>query len=230
LTQVLSIYTAEELAQAIGVSQRTFYAYLSQGLLPEGRRIGRQVIYSTLHLHYGLLIRALVEGGVGLDAIRQILGRLSPSQVQTFAAPLSTLLETRSRLEDDLASATRQLKPAGDGLDLGDMRLEDPVALQAQMSAWEADLQHLGRQLNGAFSQVRERVLATATESPASIPVGSHVELATLRADVQALTATVRDLALIWAAQILQDEAVQEAARSAVRRLSATNELDGGDP
>lgn len=223
-----AVYTVDELAQAIGVSQRTFYAYLSQGLLPEGRRVGRQVVYSSLHLHHGLLIRALVDGGLGLEAVRRVLGRLSPTQVQTFAAPLAALLEARGRLEEELASATRQLRPADTDLDLHDMRLEDPIALQARISAWEGELQSLSRQLEAAFGEVRARVLEDSTERGPALPLDGQLQVAALRADVQALTATVRDLALILAAQLLDDEEARAAARAAAERLRRVDQPDGG--
>lgn len=222
-----SVYTAEELAQAIGVSQRTCYTYLSKGLLPEGRRVGRQVVYSTLHLHYGLLIRALLGGGLGLPAVGGVLGRLSATQVQTFAAPLTALIEARSRLEEELAAATRQLRPADSDLDFHDMGLEDPIALQARISAWESELRSLGRQLDVAFSDVSARLLEDSGEGTPSTPSDDQRQWVGLRSDIQALTAAVRDLALVLAAQPFgNDGQAQPAARAAAARLRRANDLD----
>lgn len=226
--QLQTVYTAAELAQAIGVSERTYYGYLSQQLVPEGRRVGRQVLYSTLHLNYGLLIRALVDGGLGLDAVRGIVGHISPTQVLTFASPLAALIEARTRLEQELAAATHQLRPADTDLSFQDMRLEDPIALEARISVWEDELRSLSRQLEAAFGDVRARVLEDATASTS--PQLSDDQLADLRSDVRTLTATIRDLALILAAQLLGDEAPQEAARAAAERLRPTKGLGGEAP
>lgn len=228
--ETLAVFTAEELAEAIGISQRTFYAYLAQGLLPEGRRVGRRVVYSTLHLYYGLLTRALVEGGLGLDAVRRVLGRLTSTQVQMYAAPLAALVEARSRLKDELAAATRQLSPADTNLDLQDMRLEDPIALQARISVWEDELRLLGRQLEAAFSEVRARVLADATDSGLSTQSDGQEEIAALRTDVRALTETIRDLALVLAAQCFGDDVSRAAARAALERLRSPSASAGGGP
>lgn len=225
--KVHEVYTVEELAKAIGVSQRTLYAYLSQGLLPEGRRVGRQVVYANLHLRYGLLIRALVEGGIGIEAIGRLLTRLSTNQVQTFASSLAALVEARSHLEAELADAEHQLSPASADLDLQDMRLEDPIALQARISALENEHQRLGRQLESAFTEVRERVLEDTAGRPGYEPNSNQTGLEGLRSDVQVLTATLHDLALILAAQFIQDESSQLAARAAAERLRNFSDRSG---
>lgn len=226
--QPQTVYTAAELAQAIGVSERTYYGYLSQHLVPEGRRVGRQVFYSTLHVNYGLLIRALVDGGLGLDAVRGIVGHISSTQVLTFASPLAALIEARTRLEQELATATRHLRPADTDLSFQDMRLEDPIALEARISAWDGELRSLSRQLETAFGDVRARVFEHG--AAAASPQVSDDHLAELRSDVRALTATLRDLALILAAHFLRDEAPQAAARAAAERLCGIDKLNGGAP
>lgn len=204
--ETAAIYTADELARSIGLSQRTIYSYLSQGLLSEGRRIGRQVFYGTLHLQQGLLIRALADGGMGLDAIRRVLERLNVSEVQTFVAPLTALVETRSRLEGELATAVRQLRPATDDLDLHHMGLDDPVALRARISAWEGELQNLGRQLDSTFSAVRARILESSTKGPVRSDISSYTpDLAGLREDIQGLTAAIHELSAVVVNAIPRD-------------------------
>lgn len=223
----MAVYTVDELAQAIGVSQRTLYAYLAQSLLPEGRRIGRQVVYSEHHLDYGLLIRALVDGGLGLEAVADVLGRLAPAHVQTFAAPLAALVQARTQLGEELAQAIRQRTPAEPSLDLADMRLEDPVALEARVGAMEAELLRLGRQLEAAFAEVRARVMTDAAErtetdlGPGSAAPGV-VELA---ASIRALTAVIRDVALVLAPH---GGPGGEPAASALRRLETHARLGEG--
>jgi|SRR5579885_2760303 DNA-binding transcriptional MerR regulator len=224
---MLTVYNADELAQAIGVSQRTLYAYLSQGIIPEGRRVGRQVVYSDLQLRYGLLARAFVEGGMGLEAVSKIINQISPNKVQTYAAPLAALVEARVHLQEDLAKATQQLRPAGVDLDLQDMRLEDPVALQARVEVWENQLHRLGRQLEEAFTEVREHVLADATEGSGSTQRNDQSELGSLRREIRMLTETVRDLALILAAQSEEGQEMRAAARAAQRRLLSASEENG---
>lgn len=225
--KMLEVYTVEELAKEIGVSQRTLYSYLSQGLLPEGRRVGRQVVYANLHLRYGLLARALVEGGMGIDAVGRVLSRLSTNQVQTFASPLAALVEARNGLGEELAKAIHQLSPASTDLDLQDMRLEDPVALQARIGALENEHQRLGHQLETAFTEVRERVLEDAAGKLSYTSNSDQTGLEGLRADVQALNATMHDLALILAAQFIRDESAQSAARAAAKRLRDFSDKSG---
>jgi DNA-binding transcriptional MerR regulator len=224
---MLSVYNADELAQAIGVSQRTLYAYLSQGIIPEGRRVGRQVVYSNLQLRYGLLARAFVEGGMGLEAVSKFINQISPNKVQTYAAPLAALVEARVHLQEDLAKATQQLRPADVDLDLRDMRLEDPVALQARVEVWEDQLHRLGRQLEEAFTEVREHVLADATENSTLTQRDDQLDLGSLKAEVRTLTETVRDLALILAAQLEDNQEIRAAARAAQRRLLSASMKNG---
>jgi DNA-binding transcriptional MerR regulator len=200
--------------------------------------MGRQVVYSNLQLSYGLLIRALVDGGVSLEAVGEILGRLSPDQVQSFAIPLTAIVEARTQLQTELAYATRQLRPAEADLDFKDLRLEDPVALQAQMSASESEFLHINRRLEDAFAAVRTRVLADVDgnssngpmlmgANPVAVPISTRSDVDALRSDVQALTATIRDLALIIAAQADQDPKTQTSARTAAERLRHMSEKKG---
>ena len=128
-------YTLNELVASTSLSRRTIYYYIGRGLLPQAGR-GRGARYSETHLWRLLLIRALTDLGVPLDLIQRHVGGLSLERVKLLVAPLLPLDDLNSQLQEEMQGIRKSLEPSTD-LDIGNMGLEDPMALRHRLSALE---------------------------------------------------------------------------------------------
>lgn len=83
------IYTPGEFRDAAGVTPRTVYYYIHQGLLPHPVARGRGTRYEQRHLKRLQLIRLLQTEGNSLAEIRRRLAALSDAQVEQEVAATS---------------------------------------------------------------------------------------------------------------------------------------------
>ncbi len=67
-------YRVEDLAAAAGVTVDTLRYYQGKGLLPAPRRVGRRVVYGSVHLEGLQRIREWQEQGLSLAVIRRLVG------------------------------------------------------------------------------------------------------------------------------------------------------------
>lgn len=127
-------FTVEELAEVAGLSVRTIRYYQSEGLLAAPARLGRQARYDSEHLARLRLIASLIERGLRLTAIAELLRR---APAGTTAADWLGLGETLARpwIDDRPVVLTAEQLAAqlsagltGGGADLGPDNADDALA------------------------------------------------------------------------------------------------------
>ncbi len=79
-------YTASDLAERSGVSERTVRYYVAEGLLPPPAGRGRGAHFGAGHLIRLKLIRAIQQAGNDLETIREYLNELGPEDAKAEAA------------------------------------------------------------------------------------------------------------------------------------------------
>lgn len=79
-------YTAADLAERAGVSERTVRYYLAEGLLPAPAGRGRGANFGQGHLTRLRLIRAIQQAGNNLETIAEYLRELGPQDDKAEAA------------------------------------------------------------------------------------------------------------------------------------------------
>ena len=97
-------FNIDELAAEAGVTRRTVYYYVSQGLLPGSGMEGRGSRYSVGHLNRLRLIRELQREHLPLAEIRQRLERLNDDQVGDLLSSGETLPEAGGSAFDYIQS------------------------------------------------------------------------------------------------------------------------------
>lgn len=90
-------YSIEELADAAGVPVRTVRFYITESLLPGPGMRGKAATYRLEHLARLRLIRLLVRQRLPLAEIRDVLARLSDSEVAALLAREEQRAETLER-------------------------------------------------------------------------------------------------------------------------------------
>jgi DNA-binding transcriptional MerR regulator len=79
-------YTASDLAERAGVSERTVRYYVAEGLLPAPAGRGRGANFGPGHLTRLRLIRAIQQAGANLETIGEYLRELGPEDAKAEAA------------------------------------------------------------------------------------------------------------------------------------------------
>jgi DNA-binding transcriptional MerR regulator len=97
-------FNIDELAAEAGVTRRTVYYYVSQGLLPGSGMEGRGSRYTVGHLNRLRLIRELQREHLPLAEIRQRLERLNDDQVGDLLSSDETLPEAGGSAFDYIQS------------------------------------------------------------------------------------------------------------------------------
>ncbi len=97
-------FNIDELAAEAGVTRRTVYYYVSQGLLPGSGMEGRGSRYTVGHLNRLRLIRELQREHLPLAEIRQRLERLNDDQVGDLLSSGETLPEAGGSAFDYIQS------------------------------------------------------------------------------------------------------------------------------
>ncbi len=102
-------YRMKDLCEKAGVSRQAIHFYIQQGLLPEGRKTGRNMAwYGDEHLERLSLIRKLQsERLLPLKTIKTLLHH-QPSQGEPEQREM--LLELKSRLSGDLAPVAEEVR------------------------------------------------------------------------------------------------------------------------
>ena len=154
-------YTLNELVASTSLSRRTIYYYMGRGLLPQVGR-GRGARYSETHLWRLMLIRALTELGVPLDLIQRHLRELSLERVKLLVAPLLPLDDLNAQLQGEIHEIRKTLEPSVE-LDIGNMGLEDPMALRHRLSGLEDHLIRIELEQTKA-REVLYRILVAAED------------------------------------------------------------------
>ena len=115
-------YTVKELADRGGVTPRTIYYYVSEGLLPPPERGGPATTYRDEHLARLRLIRRLKEEYLPLAEIRRRLAGLSAAEVEALldAPPAAPPTESaREYLARVLGPADARRAPLKDHVSMG---------------------------------------------------------------------------------------------------------------
>ena len=92
-------YTLRELCDSAGVTPRTVYYYVQQGLMPHPGARGRGTRYERRHLHRLKLIRLLQADGKPLAEIRRRQAALSDAQVEREVAGASRAAAAAARAQ-----------------------------------------------------------------------------------------------------------------------------------
>lgn len=101
-------YTARDLADLCGVSERTVRFYVETGLLPAPKGRGRGAHYEPAHLTRLRLIKAMQRAGNELDAIQEYLRELEGELKRTGASLESALAVWAAR--DERADWAEQMR------------------------------------------------------------------------------------------------------------------------
>lgn len=130
-------YTVKELADRAGVSTRTVYYYVSEGLLPPPEGGGPATTYSDDHLARLRLIRRLKEEYLPLAEIRRRVAGLSSAEVTGLLAEPAPPPPT----EDARAYLARVLGTKGPSPASPERRLAEssPLAMAARVAPSRAE-------------------------------------------------------------------------------------------
>jgi DNA-binding transcriptional MerR regulator len=130
-------YTVKELADRAGVSTRTVYYYVSEGLLPPPEGGGPATTYSDDHLARLRLIRRLKDEYLPLAEIRRRVAGLSPDEVAGLLAQPAPLPPA----EDARAYLARVLGTEGPAPASSERRLaaRSPLAMAGGVAASGAE-------------------------------------------------------------------------------------------
>ncbi len=169
-------YTVKGLAERAGVTPRTIYYYVSEGLLPRPEGGGPTTSYRAEHLARLRLIRRLKEEYLPLAEIRRRLAELSAVEVESLLArpsPSSPAESAREYLARvlDTEGPPPQVAPAGRSLSaarrprLG--RIADPDSMGREaISDWrrlqiDPDMElHIRRDARSAVRKSLPRIVA----------------------------------------------------------------------
>ncbi len=140
------VYKMKDLCDKAGVSRQVVHFYIQQGLLPEGRKTGKNMAYyGELHLERLLLVRKLQhENFLPLRAIRALLERkdeaFSPAQQKQ-------LRDVRAAMSEALTGPQ------------GPRQTQDVFALAERLGVPHADVQEMVEA--GLFAVAEEQDLQT---------------------------------------------------------------------
>ena len=171
--------TVDELATAAGMTRRNVRSYQSRGLLPRGRRAGRQACYGLEHVARLRLIRSLRESGLSLKVIRDLLeqGTAEEELARLSRERLGTMWDKAARVPVTHSLRERYEHVDPDGLqamlDLGVLvRVGDELHGSAAMLgvagalfAHGVDLEAIGRVVVAAGRAAAESVPVVQAEA-----------------------------------------------------------------
>jgi DNA-binding transcriptional MerR regulator len=123
-------FTAGDLAERTGVSERTVRYYVGEGLLPAPAGRGRGAHFGPGHLNRLRLIRALQRAGNSLDTIGEYLHELGPDDAKVESA--LRVWETR---QEEAAWAETWRRTLGVPAALYRYRIAEGVELLVEMKA-----------------------------------------------------------------------------------------------
>jgi DNA-binding transcriptional MerR regulator len=174
-------YSLSDLAEAVGIEERTIRSYIERGLLPGATARGRGASYTVEHLSRLRVIRCLrrARPDVTLSEIRIALQSLTPQQVHDLAA-------------GSITAATRQIdeSPHPDENDADELA-GDEMADDNEATPLQIDWEQCAAKLTGVERLVRllrdvsgfgGSMTASKVEQWQRIAITPDVELA-VRAD-----------------------------------------------
>lgn len=119
-----SVYTIKDLSRITGIPRRTIQFYIQQGVLPPAVGAGPAATYDEVHLFRLRLVPLLRNQGHRLDAIRERLNQVPPSDLpklinevvssnpQSVAIPLHSSFRPHSYHHYDLPAGLQLIAPA----------------------------------------------------------------------------------------------------------------------